>query len=71
MEEIKKDTYLQIRKNRHEMAITGRDKVVSKYASRQKSSGTSIKIFKDNENRGKRGSKRKRIRMEVVKQSSR
>lgn len=62
---------MQIRKSRREMAITGRDKVVSKYARRQKSGDTSIEIFKENRNRGKKRSKKKRIGVRVIKQSSR
>lgn len=66
MEEIKKKTRSQIRKSRYEMATTGGDKVVSKYASRRKSGNTGTKIFKDNRNREKRTNKGKRVRMRIA-----
>lgn len=62
MEETQKKTRLQVKKSRCEMATTDRDRMVSKYTSRQESCDTNTKVFKDNRNRGKRGARERGLK---------
>lgn len=48
------------------MATTNRNKVISKYVSKQESADTSIKVLKNDGKKRKRGSKKKRIRIRAA-----
>lgn len=65
-----KETYLQVRKSRHEITTAGKETIVSNYTQRRESGSTSTKVFKDNKYRGKRRSKEKRVEVGVKKRSS-
>lgn len=63
MEEVKEETHMQIRKTRCNMATIDRKKVVGKLAEKWKGSSTIAEISKNNRDRGKKRSKKKRVRM--------
>lgn len=60
---------MQIRKNKPEIVIADRKKMVNNYAKRLKSGNINTKIFKDNRYKKKKKSKRKKVGWKVEKQS--
>lgn len=63
MEERKKKISQRTRKRGHEMAGSGRKKLVSGPASKRNSGGTATEIFENNRCRRKRGGKGKKVGM--------
>ena len=63
-----KETSWRIRKKGSYMASSGREKVASRLAHKQKSNNTTAQIFQDNKNRSERKNKRKKSKVEANKQ---
>lgn len=63
VEEIEKEIYLQVRKRKNKLVITGRKKVVYKPTQNKKGGCTDVKVFEYSGNKSKRKSKGKRDKM--------
>lgn len=63
IEQVEKETCMQVRKTQCNMATTSEKKVVGKLAGKWKSNGTIAEISKNNGDKRKKKSKRKRVQM--------